>query len=234
MALPKLNDSPRFKLTVPSTGIEVDYRPFLVKEEKVLLIANESGDEQTIATAILDTIIACIEQPLQPKDFTMFDIEWIFLKIRAKSVGETTEVSIKCESCNADNPVKIDINSIDLPASKQGMIIQLNDTITLEMAYAKFERVLATDCKQFTDSGKMFEMIQLSMHAIQTEDERVLLADEPAAAITDFLDSMTTQQFRMITDWVNDVPALKHTVKFKCETCKSDNEVELQGMQNFF
>ena len=112
MALPKLNDSPRFKLTVPSTGIEVDYRPFLVKEEKVLLIANESGDEQTIATAILDTIIACIEQPLQPKDFTMFDIEWIFLKIRAKSVGETTEVSIKCESCNADNPVKIDINSI--------------------------------------------------------------------------------------------------------------------------
>ena len=184
MALPKLNDSPRFKITIPSTGIEVDYRPFLVKEEKVLLIANESGDEQTIANAIMDTIIACVEQPLERKHFTMFDIEYLFMKIRAKSVGETAELNIKCNKCDANNKVKINIDSVELPTSNQEMSIQVNDDIVLELAYPKFDRVLATDFNKYSDSGKLFEMIQLSMHAIKTEEEHVLLADESEKSIT--------------------------------------------------
>ena len=234
MALPKLNDSPRFKITIPSTGIEVDYRPFLVKEEKVLLIANESGDEQTIANAIMDTIIACVEQPLERKHFTMFDIEYLFMKIRAKSVGETAELNIKCNKCDANNKVKINIDSVELPTSNQEMSIQVNDDIVLELAYPKFDRVLATDFNKYSDSGKLFEMIQLSMHAIKTEEEHVLLADESEKSITDFLDSMTSGQFKKITDWVNDMPALKHIAKFKCEECKNDSETVIQGMQNFF
>ena len=234
MALPKLNDSPRFKITIPSTGIEVDYRPFLVKEEKVLLIANESGDEQTIANAIMDTIIACVEQPLERKHFTMFDIEYLFMKIRAKSVGETAELNIACSKCDANNKVKINIDSVELPTSNQEMSIQVNDDIVLELAYPKFDRVLATDFNKYSDSGKLFEMIQLSMHAIKTEEEQVLLADESEKSITDFLDSMTSGQFKKITDWVNDMPALKHIAKFKCEECKHDSETVIQGMQNFF
>ena len=114
MALPKLNDTPKYSVKIPSTQKTVRFRPFLVKEEKVLLLAMESDDTKDIVLAILDTISACVADNIDVKKLTTYDVEYLFTQIRAKSVGETTSVSIECESCKEKNQVTVDINSIQV------------------------------------------------------------------------------------------------------------------------
>ena len=112
MALPKLNSSPKYEMTIPSSGELVRFRPFLIKEEKTMLIAAETGDNRLILNSLLDTLKACVDAEINEKVLTTLDIEYMFLKLRAKSVGETTKVGIKCEKCDHHNSLDININVI--------------------------------------------------------------------------------------------------------------------------
>ena len=133
MPLPIVNEVPRYTLTVPSTKKEFRYRPFLVKEQKVLLIALESQDNKQILSSIVDTISSCIDEDIDLSSLTTFDVEYMFTRIRAKSVGETSKIIVKCSECEADNEheVQLDQITVDVPDKIQN--IQLNDKYTLKL-----------------------------------------------------------------------------------------------------
>ena len=133
MALPKLNDMPKYSVTIPSSKQEVRIRPFVVKEEKILLIAMESQDPKQIANAILDTIVSCTEEQIDANSLTSYDVEYLFLQIRGKSVGEKSNVILKCMECGHDNEVTIDLGDIKIEGNIPDKKIKITDQISLEM-----------------------------------------------------------------------------------------------------
>jgi len=235
MALPKLNDSPRFELMIPSTQKTVKFRPYLVKEEKVLLMAFETGDEKATLRAVLDTIESCVEESLNRNALTTFDVEYMFTQIRAKSVGEKTKVKVKCSGCNLQNEVEIDLEQvkIDMP-EKVDNIIKLNDDISVEMRYPSYKHLSEGQVALDDTSKNAFMLITKCMAAIRTPDERISLDDEPQSAIDEFLESMTSGQFQKMTAFLQDMPKTTYHLQFTCEDCKEENDRIVEGMQNFF
>lgn len=240
MALPKLNDMPKYSVTIPSSKQEVRIRPFVVKEEKILLIAMESQDPKQIANAILETVVSCTETKQDHRmwhNLTSYDVEYLFLQIRAKSVGEKTNVGIACQKCNEVNEVEVNLNEIkvngEIPESK----IKLNDNITIEMKAPSYleiadnEKIIST---QTTDIEKIFGIITSSISAVLTEEERIEFKDVNEEEKTEFIDSMSNEQFDKIRGWIESQPSIRHTVKFECSSCGHNNESRLEGMQSFF
>src|SRR5210317_107060 len=127
MALPRINESPKYKVKIPSTGKEVFYRPFYVKEQKVLLMAMEAEDQELILKAMVDTIVACVEGQINPNHLSTFDVEYMFTKIRAKSVGETTNIFLECTECQHKNEVQLNLDNIEMDVPNEIPKIQLND-----------------------------------------------------------------------------------------------------------
>ena len=129
MALPKLNDSPKYELVIPSSQQNVRYRPYLVKEEKVLMLEMESEDQAHILNTISDTIISCVEEPINRRSLTTFDIEYMFLQIRSKSVGESVDLKLKCESCDTPNDISIKLSDINIDIPNVEKRINITDEI---------------------------------------------------------------------------------------------------------
>lgn len=228
MALPKLNDTPKYELKIPSTGKRVKYRPYLVKEEKILLMASETKDNQQIMNAVIDTIHACVQGDL--KNLTTFDLEYIFVNLRAKSVGETSTIGIRCESCEHSNEAMIDLNQVECTKVGKNKVIQLDENVSVEMRYPSYE-TMALDGDE-TELG--FEVLASCIEAVLTEEERIPLSEEPKESVKEFLESMSNQQFEKVSNFLLDMPVVKYDLKYDCEKCGHHNEVEVRGMQNFF
>lgn len=231
MALPLLNETPLYTMTVPSTGKKIKYRPYLVKEEKVLLMANESQDKEQILNAIIDTITACTDGKVKTDDLTTFDMEYIFIKLRAKSVGETVTLYLPCDSCKQRNEVMFNLDDVQCPVDKDASnMIQINKDIYVEMRYPNYRQIETSE-----DQGEIaFNIIASCLKAVITEDERIDLDDETPSEIKRFLDSMTTEQFRKVSEFVKKMPRVEYTIEFDCSACSHHNEIEIKGMQNFF
>lgn len=234
MALPKLNDTPKYSLIIPSSGQEVRFRPFLVKEEKVMLIALESKDQKQQLGSIVDTISACVQDPIDTNKLTTFDVEYMFTKIRARSVGETAKVEIKCEECEDLNEVVINVDTIDVKVPKVESLIQLDANISIEMGYPSYKNVMNTATKEMTDAEQVFNILSHSLVAVVTEDERIDLKNETEEEILKFIDSMDAVQFSKVREYVEGMPSLKHDIAFVCEKCDHENSPTLEGIQNFF
>ena len=230
MALPLLNDTPKYTLTVPSTGKKLKYRPYLVKEEKVLLMANESNDKQAILEAVVDTIKACTDNKVQLKDLTTFDLEFIFLKLRAKSVGENVTLYLPCEECKHRNEVVVNLDDVKCPVVKTDPLIQVNDTVWVEMRYPSYDLIEDSD----SDEEVGYSIVSSCIRAVIADDEKFMVEDEEPAALRAFLDSMTREQFGKITEFVRKLPQVEYTIEYDCEGCGHHNEIEIKGMQNFF
>ncbi|MBV23010.1 MAG: baseplate protein [Euryarchaeota archaeon] len=235
MALPKLNDIPKYELTVPSSKTKVRFRPYLVKEEKILMLAMESEDKKATVNAIVDTIMACIEGDIDQSKLTSFDVEYMFLKLRSKSVGENTEVTIKCSECDADNPVSIDLSSIEVTKQTSNKEIKITDDMTLYMGYPNFKSIMDADADETTsDTIKTFQMISKCMKVLETADERYDLADESQDEIQEFIGSLSANQFDKVKEWIQTMPKLSETVNFNCLRCNHANEYTLEGLDDFF
>ena len=234
MALPKLNDTPKYSLIIPSSGQEVRFRPFLVKEEKVMLMALESKDQKQQLGSIVDTISACVQDPIDTNKLTTFDVEYMFTKIRARSVGETARVSVKCEECEHENEVVINVDTIDLKIPQVESLIRLDDNISIEMGYPSYKNVMNTATKEMTDAEQVFNILSHSLVAVVTENERIDLKNETKDEILKFIDSMDAVQFSKIREYVESMPSLKHDISFVCEKCDHENSPTLEGIQNFF
>ena len=234
MVLPKLNTSPKYEMVIPSSKQTVRYRPYLVKEEKVLLMAFESNDSSQAMNAIIDTILVCIDEDVKRETLTTFDVEYMFTQIRSKSVGETSKVNVKCEKCETLNAVTINLAEVELDTPESvNNEIELTPEVSIELSYPSADSLINID-KEATNAEKILATIVASIDAIKTEEERVSSKDVTKKEIEEFVDSMTGEQFSNLAEYVKNIPTLKENVEFVCENCGHNNSRELVGFTDFF
>lgn len=235
MALPKLNATPSYEMTIPSTGHKVTFRPFLVKEQRNLLIALETQDRKDLVRAIIRTIEACVEQPIKQR-LTTFDVDYMFTVIRSKSVGEKAEIVMKCGNCDNDNEVSVALDDVEMSSQIQSTTIELTPQVTIEMKYPTYEEFLHNESLDKVDNAAdaLIELVISCMDSVLTEEEQFNVSDEPKEEIVQFIESMSNEQFEKLTKFVNSVPAVQKKVQFECTSCGHANERTLRGMDDFF
>jgi|TARA_Y100000004_G_scaffold172530_1_gene209448 hypothetical protein len=238
MPLPKIA-TPTYELELPSTEETIKFRPFLVKEEKLLVLALESEDTKQITTAIKTVIKNCVlTRGIKVEQLPTFDIEYLFLNIRGKSVGEEIEVNIICpDDEETQVSVKIDLESIKVQKNddhkKQ---IKVDDNIMMEMRYPSLEQFIKNNF-DFEDKNSMdqsFELIATCIDKIFTEEEVWATGDFTKKEMNEFLEQMNSSQFKEIEKFFDTMPKLSHTVKVKNPQTKVESEVVLEGLASFF
>ena len=238
MPLPKIA-TPTYELELPSTGKPIQFRPFLVKEEKLLVLALESENTKEITTAIKNVIKACIQtRGIKVETLPTFDIEYLFLNIRGKSVGEEIEVNIICPDDEETYvPVKINIDDIKVSKSKEhSNKIKLDDSLIMEMKYPSLEQFVKNNF-DFTEDNVMdqsFELVASCIDKIYNEEEVWAAADCSKKEITDFLESMNSSQFKEIEKFFETMPKLSHEIKVKNPNTEVESTVVLEGLSSFF
>ena len=238
MPLPKIA-TPTYELELPSTGKSIKYRPFLVKEEKVLVIALESEDTKQITNAIKAVLKNCVlTKGIKVETLPTFDIEFLFLNIRGKSVVEEIEVNIVCPDDGETNvPVFIDLDSIQVEKDDDHTNqIKLDDDLMMEMKYPSLEQFIKNnfDFQEGNQMDQSFELIATCIDKIYNEDEVWATADCTKKEVKDFLESMNSSQFKEIEKFFESMPKLKHTIEVTNPNTKVKSEVVLEGLASFF
>ena len=238
MPLPKIA-TPTYSLELPSTGKSINYRPFLVKEEKLLVIALESEDNKQITTAIKAVIKACVlTKGIKVETLPTFDIEYLFLNIRGKSVGEELEVNIICPD-DKETTVQTTIYLDDIKCTKsEGHTnqIKLDDNIMMEMKYPSLNEFIKNNF-DFDEKNQMeqsFELIGSCVDKIYTKEESYAASDCTKKEMNDFLESMNSSQFKKIEEFFTTMPKLSHTIEVINPKTKKKSEVVLEGLASFF
>jgi hypothetical protein len=236
--LPKL-DTPTYQLTVPSTGAKIPYRPYLVKEEKILMMAMESNDTNQMIGAVKDVIRACTwveESVLDADTLTMFDIEYIFTQLRAKSVGETSTIKVKCKECEASNEVDVSLEDVrvDVPETNTKHI-KLTDLVGVSLKYPSVESMIKAQAgDKKSDIDRVFDLIVACIQAIYSGDEIFDASEQSDKELREFIESLNTQQFNEIREFIESIPSAAIEVGFKCTACSHDNKFDVKGLGNFF
>ena len=236
MALPRLNEVPRFEMVIPSNKKRVKFRPFLVKEQKILLMAYETKDTKQILNAITDTIESCVEG-IDINELANFDVDYIFSQIRSKAVGETAKVSMPCSNCEHKTGVEVSFENTRLTSDPKESIIKVTDDISVEMKYPSYNDIRYNDIILNPKSSATeiaIETITMSMHSIITEDELILIKDEPKEEITRFIESLNSDQFEKLSEFVRDIPRMVIDIDFKCEACGTKNSKVVNTLEDFF
>tara|TARA_B100000242_G_C42924792_1_gene428816 strand:+ start:158 stop:874 length:717 start_codon:yes stop_codon:yes gene_type:complete len=238
MALPQLkNDVPKYEMTVPSTGEVVKYRPFLVKEQKVLLVAFESKDSKQILNSMLDSISSCVPN-IKLDSLATFDVDYMFTQVRSKSVGETSTILHACQNCNEENEVKVRLDEIkvNIPENwKKTTEIEISKDISVELKFPTYKDISYLNIDDnASDAELLMDTVAACMKAVKTEDEYILVKDEPKEEVEKFINSLTNQQLEKITNFASNAPKLSHTQNYECKKCKTENKIELSGLQDFF
>lgn len=232
MALPKLN-TPTYELELPSTGETLKYRPFLVKEQKLLLMAQETGEEDDIARAMGNLVHSCTFGKIDSENAALFDVEYLFLRIRGKSVGDTVKLSLTCPD---DNKTKVDYN-LNLEDISVNMLddhtneISLTDDVKIIFRYP-----ILTDMNGITgtsDVSGIFNLMSKCISEIHYGDDVYTKADMTNKDVDEFIDQLTGEQFEKITDFFNGMPKLRHVVNVTNPKTKKKSEIVLEGLQSF-
>ena len=238
MPLPKIA-TPTYELELPSTGETIQFRPFLVKEEKLLVIALESENTKQITTAIKSVIKNCVlTKGIKVDTLPTFDIEYLFLNIRGKSVGEDIEVNIICPDDNeTEVPVNIYLDDINVVKNDEhNNLIKLDDTIAMQMRYPSLDQFIKNnfELNEKNAMDQSFDLIASCVDKIYSEEEVWAAADCTKKEIKDFLEQMNSTQFKEIETFFETMPKLSHTVKFVNPNTEKENEVLLEGLASFF
>ncbi len=238
MALPQLkNDVPKYEMIVPSTGEAVKYRPFLVKEQKVLLVAFESQDNKQILNSMLDCLSSCIPK-VKLEELATFDIDYMFTQVRSKSVGETSTIMHACSNCNEENEVKIQLDSIEvkIPENwKKSSSVQISDDVAVDLKFPTYKDISYINISpDASETQLLMDTVAACIKAVKTEDEYLPIKDEPKEEVEKFINSLTNSQLEKITSFASGAPKLTHTQTYECKKCKTENKIELNGLQDFF
>ncbi len=238
MPLPKIA-TPTYELELPSTEKTIEYRPFLVKEEKLLVLAMETEDTKDITKAVKTVIKNCIKTSgIKVEELPTFDIEYLFLNIRGKSVGEEVEVNVICPDDNETQvPVSINLEDIHVTKDpKHSKRIKVDDTIMIEMKYPSLEQFIKNNF-DFKDGNLMeqsFELIVACIDKIYTEEEVWVASDCTKKELFEFLESMNSTQFKEIESFFETMPKLSHEIKVKNPNTRKSSAVVLEGLSSFF
>ena len=238
MPLPKIS-TPTYHLELPSSGQEIQYRPFLVREEKLLVLALESEDTKEITTAIKNVIKACIKnKDIKVEELPTFDIEYLFLNIRGKSVGEEIEVNILCpDDGESYAKTNIAIDEIEVQRNdKHTNKIQLDDELTMEMKYPSLDQFIKNnfDFNAQTGLDQSFELVAACIDKIYNEEEVWDSAETTQKEMMEFLDQMNSSQFKKIEQFFDTMPKLSHEVEVMNPNTKVKSKVVLEGLASFF
>ena len=238
MPLPTIA-TPTYELELPSSEKKIKYRPFLVKEEKLLVLALESEDTKEISNAIKAVLKSCIQtRGVKVETLPTFDIEFLFLHIRGKSVGEELEVSLIAPDDGVTAvPVKINIDDIKVHREEgHDKKIKLDDNLLMEMKYPSLDQFIKNNFDFDDDASidKSFEVIASCIDKIYNEEEVWSTSDCTKKELMDFLDQMNTMQFKLIEKFFETMPKLSHTVKLKNPETKVESEVVIEGLASFF
>ena len=233
MALPKIN-TPTYELELPSTGEIIKYRPFLVKEQKLLLIAQESGEEKQIANAMGELVNSCTFGKVNTKSAPMFDIEYLFLKIRGKSVGEKVKLNLICpDDGKTTVPYELNLENVECQVQDDhSNEIQINEDIKIVFRYPLLNDLQNVKASA-GDSEKTFHFMECCIDSIHSGDDVFQRIDIKDKEISDFIEQFTNEQFEKITQFFNTMPKLRHVVKVTNPKTKKKNEILLEGLESF-
>ena len=233
MALPKLKTL-TYELNLPSTGKAVKYRPFLVKEQKNLMIAQESDDAKIIENAFADIINDCTFGEIDPYKMPLFDIEYVFLRLRGKSVGEKIKLNVLCPD-DEKTRVDVEINLEEVAIQMHGdhtNVVEVTDSISVIMKYPSL-----SDMDGFDASGRvesLFDMLKRCVHEIHDGDDVYARVDMSEKELNEFIESMSTEQFENLSTFFETMPKLQHAIEVTNPKTKKKGEVLIEGLQNFF
>ena len=237
MPLPKIA-TPTYELVLPSSGRKIKYRPFLVKEEKILIIALESQDQKQIATAVKSILSSCIiTKGTKVDKLSTFDIEYLFLNVRGKSVGEQIEVMVTCpDDGKTQVPMSINIDSIKVQKSdNHNADIKLDDTYTLRMRYPSLNEFIKSNFNaEDIKVDDTFELIASCVDQVYSEEESWTQEDCTKKELTNFIEQLNSAQFKEIEKFFDTMPKLAHTVKVTNPNTKVESEIVIEGLQSFF
>ena len=233
MALPKLN-SANYELSLPSTGKTIKYRPLLVKEQKALMIAQESEDEKVIESTFAQIIKDCVAEKVDPYKMPMFDIEYVFLKIRSKSVGEIAELRVTCPDDEETKVnVSIPLEEVDVQMKENHTnVITLTDEISVIMRYP-----CLGDMKGFNALGEtksLFEMVKRCIHEVHDGEEIYRRVDMSEKDLEDFIDSMSSKNFESVGEFFSSMPKLSYDLEVVNPKTKVKSVIPIEGLQSFF
>ena len=232
MALPRI-DTPTYQLTLPSTQQKIDFRPFLVREQKIIMMAQESQDEKQMVGAMSDLVTSCTFNKFDVNKLPIFDVEYMFLKIRGKSIGETVELNLMCpDDGETQVPTKINLEEIEVSMTVgHSNMIDITDNIKLQLRYPIYSD--ATQVGGLDQSDGVFKLLTRCIDKIiygAQEYNRVDITDKE---IEEFIDQLNTDQFNNIVEFFNTMPKLRHVVQITNPKTKVKSEVVLEGLQNF-
>jgi len=237
MPLPKIN-TPTYELVLPSTGKKIKYRPFLVREEKILIMALESEDIKQITNAVVEILDSCIlTRGVKMHNLATFDMEYIFLNVRAKSVGETIEVNLVCpDDGETSVTTEIDVDLIKIKKNKSHKnIVKLDDQLSMKLKYPSIEQFIESNFDTGSSDVKTtMDMVTNCIDMIYNDEESWNGKDSTKKELTEFVDQLNTKQFKTVETFFETMPKLSHTVKVTNPKTKVESEVVLEGLASFF
>jgi len=234
MPLPKL-EVPTYELKVSSLRKKIEYRPFLVREEKILLTALE-GDQHDMVRAMKQIIENCLITKINIDELPLFDLEYIFLQLRSKSVGETSNIQLTCQECDEGNKITIDLSKIELSTPEQTIDpnIMLTDSVGIVLKYPTSDMLRYIDLEENFNFDTTLDVLEHCVDTIFSGDDIFDLQDYTKEERSEFFQNLTQKQFQDIQLYFDNMPKLLHQVEFKCSACESEQSTELEGLQNFF
>ena len=239
MPLPKVNP-PTYELVLPSNNKKIKYRPFLVREEKILIMALESEDMKQITNSVVEILNACIlSKGIRINTLSTFDIEYLFLNVRAKSVCESVEVNVTCPDDNKTSvQVAIDLDSIKVKKNKKhSNIIKLDDVLSLKMKYPSMDQFIENNFEANEESSDIkttLSMITSCIDLIYNDEESWSGSESTKKELEEFVEQLNSKQFKLIEDFFTTMPKLTHTVKVKNPQTEVESDVVLEGLAAFF
>ena len=239
MPLPKIN-TPTYELELPSNGKKIRYRPFLVREEKILIMALESEDMKQITSAIVQILTDCIQtKGVKVSDLATFDIEYLFLNIRARSVGETVEVNVTCpDDGETSVQIEIDIDEIKVQKDKNHKnIIKLDDNLSMKLKYPSLDQFVESNFEtneDISDVNRSLSMIISCIEMVYDSEESWNASDCTKKELEEFVEQLNTKQFKEIETFFTTMPKLSHTIKVTNPNTKVKSDVVLEGLASFF
>lgn len=230
MSLPKIS-APIHTTVLPSSKMKVKYRPFLVKEEKLLLMAMESKDDDEMRTAVEQIIRNCSFDKLDPLTMSLVDIEWLFLQLRIKSKGETVDYSFKCNECGTTNDKQAALSKVKVVNKDFGNVIKLTSDIGLQMKSPSYELTGIISSKM--NSEDIFNIILNSIEVIYEGEEVYKASDFSKDELMEFVEDLNDEQFKKIQNYFEHLISLELDVDFTCANCKKENTLTLKGLKDF-
>ena len=230
MALP-LFEVPKYKLELPSSGKTVEYRPFLVKEQKVLLMAAGAGVEEQ-SDAVMDVVDACTFNKLDVKKLANFDVEYIFLQIRARSVGEKVDLVVTCGTCQAVQNDQLDLTDVAVlkdPAHKN--MIDVSESLTIEMGYPSLNTI---ENYNNLNVEETIALIAANIRGIYQGDEKYDAADYSMGELIAFVENLSPSGLEKLEQFFATMPKLQHSLSWTCAACQADNQITMSGLKSFF